>query len=173
MKTIQELQNLLAESSIFRQNLYSHHWNIRGDKFYPLHGIIEELYDSVGTDIDTFAERILALGGVPEHNFSVYLTMSGIKESEMLTECKAIETNILESLTKSKIRLYIAIKAAEEENDQGSIDLFGSKIRCTEKQIWLWSAQSGKQVGMKATQTKPKTTETSEPPEPGKNRVKL
>lgn len=170
MKTVKEFQNLLAESSVFRQNLYSHHWNIRGDKFYPLHGVIEELYDTVGDDIDLFAERVLALGGVPEHKFSIYLTNSEIKESPTLTECKEIEADILDCLIKTKVRLYIAIDAATQENDQGSIDLLGAKIKCTEKQIWLWSAQSGKQVGMKATETKPKATEPSEKKD---NRVKL
>ena len=146
-KTIEKLQLLLAESSVFRQNLYSHHWNILGPKFFFMHTQLGEMYDGVGEDIDMYAERILALGGTPEHKFSEYLKVSAIEESPILVECGQIEADTLDSLKKTHVRLYECIRAAEEEDDQGTIDMIGSKIACIEKTIWMWSAQQSIKVG--------------------------
>lgn len=39
-----ELNELLANFSVFYQNVRGFHWNIRGEKFFELHAKFEELY---------------------------------------------------------------------------------------------------------------------------------
>ena len=54
-----QLNVLLANYSIFYQNTRGYHWNIKGEKFFELHGKFEELYNDLLLKIDEVAERIL------------------------------------------------------------------------------------------------------------------
>lgn len=40
----EKLNELLADYSIFYQNIRGYHWNITGDKFFELHVKFQELY---------------------------------------------------------------------------------------------------------------------------------
>lgn len=56
-------------------------WNVKGMKFFELHLKFEELYDDVLIKIDKVAERILTLGGIPEHRYSTYIQVLDLVES--------------------------------------------------------------------------------------------
>ena len=47
-----KLNELLADYSIFYQNIRGYHWNIKGDKFFELHGKFQELYENLFIKID-------------------------------------------------------------------------------------------------------------------------
>ena len=79
-KTVNGLQELLANLQVYYSNLRGFHWNVKGIEFYGLHAKLEEFYDDTAEKVDEVAERILMLGGVPAHNFSEYLKTSTIKE---------------------------------------------------------------------------------------------
>src|SRR5690606_7213567 len=81
-----ELNLLLAEYSIFYQNVRGYHWNIRGEKFFELHLKFEELYTDLHIKIDEIAERILTLGSTPEQRYSVYFKTAKIKEVECISD---------------------------------------------------------------------------------------
>jgi starvation-inducible DNA-binding protein len=68
----EKLNELLANYSIFYQNVRGYHWNIKGEKFFELHVKFEELYTDLQLKIDEIAERILTLGDSPAHNYSAY-----------------------------------------------------------------------------------------------------
>ena len=46
-KLADKLSLLLANYSVFYQNMRSYHWNIKGDKFFELHLKFEELYNDL------------------------------------------------------------------------------------------------------------------------------
>ena len=140
METARQFNFLLAEMSVFRQNVYSHHWNMMGFNFFSWHGTLGDFYGCLGADIDTVAERILALGGTPEHRFSRYLLTSGIAESEVLTSEIPIAEDMISSLTKTIGRMYLVRDAAVTENDEGTVDMIGGMIAAVQKNLWFWSA---------------------------------
>ena len=55
---VNELNELLANYSVFYQNVRGFHWNIRGERFFELHVKFEELYNDLFLKIDEIAERI-------------------------------------------------------------------------------------------------------------------
>ena len=57
-KLAEKLNELLADYSIFYQNIRGYHWNIKGDKFFELHDKFQELYEDLFVKIDEVAERI-------------------------------------------------------------------------------------------------------------------
>ena len=139
-KLIIELNYLLANYSIFYQNIRGFHWKITGNDFFELHDKFEELYNDLFVKIDDVAERILTIGGKPEHNFTEYLKQSEIKEfSTGFTGNEAMQ-EILNSfkILLSKQRNILDI--ASEISDEGSSALMSDYIREQEKLVWMYSS---------------------------------
>lgn len=134
------LNDLLANYSIFYQNLRGYHWNIKGNKFFELHLKFEELYNDLVLKIDEIAERILTLGFAPNHKYSDYRKMSIITEkSEVSDGTKAVK-DILDSF-KTIITLQRENKSvADKAGDEGTAALMSDYIRAQEKLVWMYSA---------------------------------
>ena len=135
-----ELNDLLANYSVFYQNVRGLHWNIKGNKFFELHIKFEELYNNLILKIDEIAERILTLGSLPNHQFSNYLSASTIKElNETTKDIIAIESIVSSFTTLINIQRTI-LKLAQEIEDEGTASLMSDNIREQEKLIWMYSA---------------------------------
>ncbi len=134
------LNDLLANYSIFYQNVRGYHWSIKGNKFFELHLKFEELYNDLVVKIDEVAERILTLGHAPNHKYSDYKKISEITEkSEVADGTKAVK-DILDSF-KTIITLQRQYKnVADEAGDEGTSALMSDYIRAQEKLVWMYSA---------------------------------
>ncbi|NGP88791.1 Dps family protein [Fodinibius halophilus] len=136
----EKLNALLANYSIFYQNTRGYHWNIKGDTFFELHQKFEELYNDLFIKIDDVAERILTLGGTPNHNYSAYITQSVIKESKQVTDGKEAVREILNAY-KSIIKLQREIlELSDELGDEGTNALMSDYISEQEKKVWMYSS---------------------------------
>ncbi len=135
-----ELNELLSNYSIFYQNVRGFHWKIKGSNFFELHLKFEELYNDLFIKIDDVAERILTLGGKPEHNFSKYVKQSEIKEFSLDFNGTDAINEIVSSfkllLTKQRSLLVLAAAA----NDEGTTALMSDYIREQEKLVWMYSS---------------------------------
>ncbi len=139
-KTVNGLQELLANLHVYYTNLRGFHWNVKGIEFYGLHAKLEEFYDDTAEKVDEVAERILMLGGVPAHNFSEYLKTSTIKETAVVSTTKEIVQNVLDSL-KVLIGLERGIlEAASDSNDEVTVSLLGDFLAGQEKNVWMLTA---------------------------------
>ena len=138
-----KLNELLANYSVFYQNTRGAHWNIKGEQFFTLHPKFEELYNNLVLKIDAIAERILTLGATPNHNFSAYLQLSTIKESNDVEDAEACINNILDSF-KIVITLQREIlEIASEAGDEGTNSQMSDYITEQEKEVWMYSAYLG------------------------------
>jgi starvation-inducible DNA-binding protein len=134
------LNDLLANYSLFYQNVRGYHWNIRGDKFFELHVKFEELYDDLFLKIDEVAERILTLGYTPEHKFTGYEQISQIPESNEGTDgYKAIQ-EVLEAFKTLLIKQRRLLVLSAEIDDEGTNAQMSDYIREQEKLVWMYSA---------------------------------
>ncbi|WP_424493706.1 Dps family protein [Salinimicrobium sp. GXAS 041] len=139
-KTVEQLNVLLADYHLYYQKLRNFHWNIIGQNFFDLHEKFEELYDDAKLKVDEIAERILTLRFQPTSNYSDYLKKSNLKEassdledSEMVKILLDDHGTILRQMTK-------VVETAEENGDEGTIDLIGGYIRELEKTSWMLDA---------------------------------
>lgn len=138
------LNDLLADYSIFYQNVRGYHWNIRGDKFFELHLKFEELYNDLFIKIDEVAERILTLGHTPAHKFTDYMEGSAIPESnEVSNGTKAIE-EILAAFKNLLTKQRHILDVSGEINDEGTNAQMSDYIREQEKLVWMYSAYLNK-----------------------------
>jgi DNA-binding ferritin-like protein (oxidative damage protectant) len=139
-KLAKKLNVLLANYSLFYQNMRGFHWNIKGDKFFELHVKFEELYNDLLLKVDEVAERILTLGAEPEHNYSQYNKISSITESAKVTDgTKAVEQILASFKTVISLQREI-LELAADAGDEGTNALMSDYIRIQEKQVWMYSA---------------------------------
>lgn len=135
-----QLGDLLSNYSVFYQNVRGYHWNIKGSDFFELHVKFEELYNDLVLKIDEIAERILTLGGAPNHCFSDYIQQSEIEESRQVTNGKIGVEEILVSVKILLLKQRNILNIASEGDDEGTSAMMSDYIREQEKLIWMYSA---------------------------------
>lgn len=135
-----KLNELLADYSIFYQNVRGYHWNIKGDKFFELHDKFQELYEDLFIKIDEVAERIRTLGHTPNHKFSVYQKEAKIKESSEVSDGEKDVKDILDSFSTIITLQREVLELSADTNDEGTNALMSDYIREQEKSVWMYSA---------------------------------
>jgi starvation-inducible DNA-binding protein len=62
--SVENLNQLLADTMTLRDLYKKHHWQVAGPTFYQLHLLFDKHYDEQNELVDKIAERIQQLGGV-------------------------------------------------------------------------------------------------------------
>jgi starvation-inducible DNA-binding protein len=143
-KTVEALQQLLADYQVFYTNLRGFHWNVKGNNFFVLHEQFEDLYNNAAEKVDEIAERILMLNGVPTHNFSEYLKVSTVKESGYVTDGDAGLRHVLETYGHFTTSERTILKLASEAGDESTVAMMSDYIREQEKMVWMLVSYSSK-----------------------------
>src|SRR6202163_4310471 len=63
-KSIENLNQVLADTITLRDLYKKHHWQVAGPTFYQLHLLFDKHYEEQNELVDTIAERIQMLGGI-------------------------------------------------------------------------------------------------------------
>src|SRR5260370_24854881 len=63
-ESVENLNQLLADTITLRDMYKKHHWQVAGPTFYQLHLLYDQHYDEQNELVDKIAERIQLLGGV-------------------------------------------------------------------------------------------------------------
>jgi starvation-inducible DNA-binding protein len=137
------LQNLLANYHMSYLNTHGFHWNVKGEIFFNLHQVLNDLYDELLVKVDEVAERLLSLGFTPIHTAVDFQEYSSIKPQQNLSDPQKIATAVLQDLevilgSQRKVR-----EIADEAGDYGTVNQMEDYIQQTEKHIWMWSAFLG------------------------------
>ena len=140
---VAELNELLANYSLFYQNVRGFHWNIKGDAFFELHVKFEELYNDLHLKIDEIAERVLTLGGTPYHTYKIYLETSTVKPAQNVKEGRRAVQLILSAFATIILQQREILELASKANDEGTNALMSDYIRQQEKLVWMYSAYLG------------------------------
>lgn len=143
-KLADKLNVLLANYSVFYQNTRGYHWNIKGDTFFELHVKFEELYNDLIVKIDEVAERILTLGYTPEHQYSEYVKVSEVSESDKVSDGKKAVSNILDSFQVTLKLQREILDLSDEADDEGTNALMSDYIREQEKLVWMYASYVNK-----------------------------
>lgn len=139
-----KLTILLANYSIFYQNVRGYHWNLKGEKFFELHIKFEQLYEHLYLKIDEIAERVVTLGHLANHNFSSYGIESKIKEQTQVNDGIKAAHDVYNSL-KTILNLEREIFSfANKMQDEGTSNLMSDFIKNHEKLVWMYAAFLGK-----------------------------
>lgn len=135
-----QLNDLLANYSVFYQNTRGYHWHIKGDKFFELHMKFEELYNDLFVKIDEIAERILTLGHSPNYKSSEYLSQAVIKEATSVENGNDCVQQILDTFQVLITKQRSILSLAGDMDDEGTNAQMSDYIREQEKLVWMYTA---------------------------------
>lgn len=138
-ESVENLNQLLADTITLRDLYKKHHWQVAGPTFYQLHLLFDKHYDEQNELVDAIAERIQLLGGV-----SVAMAHDVAEHTLIPRPPKGREEaplQISRLLHAHEIVLKEAramARRAAEAGDDGTNDLVVSDvIRRNELQVWF------------------------------------
>ena len=142
----QDLNRLLANFQTYYQNLRGIHWNIKGKRFFDLHIKFEELYTDANIKVDLIAERILTLGGVPEHTFKDYVEHSKVPVGKNVTRDEEAIRLIVDSLSELLLIERRILEASDAASDEGTNSMMSDFISEQEKTVWMMKAWLAEEI---------------------------
>lgn len=139
-REVEQLQILLANYQVYYQNLRNFHWNVGGKEFFELHAKFEELYVDASDKVDEVAERILTLEGHPLGSFSDYVAISSIQEANSNCTGTDMVKEIIQSHNILIEKVKEVIVEANENGDEGTLDILPTYVSYFEKLNWMFKA---------------------------------
>jgi starvation-inducible DNA-binding protein len=138
-ESVDNLNQLLADTMTLRDLYKKHHWQVAGPTFYQLHLLFDKHYDEQNDVVDAVAERIQLLGGV-----SVAMA-NDVAETTLIPRApkgrEEVPAQVSRLLHAHEIVLKEAramARRAAEARDDGTNDLIVSEvIRRNELQVWF------------------------------------
>jgi starvation-inducible DNA-binding protein len=138
-ESVENLNQLLADSITLRDLYKKHHWQVSGPTFYQLHLLFDKHYAEQATLIDAIAERIQLLGGI-----SIAMA-ADVAETTLIPRPpkgrEEVPVQISRLLHAHEIILKEAramARLAAQRDDDGTNDLIVSEvIRTNELQVWF------------------------------------
>jgi starvation-inducible DNA-binding protein len=138
-ESVENLNQLLADTITLRDLYKKHHWQLAGPTFYQLHLLFDKHYDEQNELVDRIAERIQVLGGVsiamaPDVAEMTLIPRPPKGREEVPVQISRLlhahEIVLKESRTMARL--------AAKSGDDGSNDLIVSEvIRRNELQAWF------------------------------------
>jgi starvation-inducible DNA-binding protein len=138
-ESVDNLNQLLADTMTLRDLYKKHHWQAAGPTFYQLHLLFDKHYDEQNELVDAIAERIQLLGGVS-------LAMApDVAEATLIPRAPKGREEAPMQISRLLHAHEIVIKEARamarratEGGDDGTNDLIVSDIiRRNELQVWF------------------------------------
>jgi starvation-inducible DNA-binding protein len=138
-ESVENLNQLLADTLTLRDMYKKHHWQVSGPTFYQLHLLFDKHYAEQAKLVDSIAERIQLLGGV-----SIAMA-ADVAETTMIPRPpkgrEQVPVQISRLLHAHEIILKQAramARLAGEHGDDGTNDLLISEVvRTNELQVWF------------------------------------
>jgi starvation-inducible DNA-binding protein len=139
------LIGLLNESLASLFDLYSQtkqaHWNVKGEEFYQLHELFDEIAGELLEFTDEIAERAVTLGGTALGTVRMSAEGSTLPEYPLdAVEGKRHVTLLVERFGTFANHLRKAIDRADELGDKSTSDLYTEVSRTVDKRLWFLEA---------------------------------
>ncbi len=138
-ESVNNLNQLLADTITLRDLYKKHHWQVSGPTFYQLHLLFDKHFGEQNELVDLIAERIMMLGGVSVAMSADVAEMTLIPRPPKGRE--EVPVQISRLLHAHEIVLKEArtmARQATQEGDDGTNDLLvSSVIRTNEMQVWF------------------------------------
>ena len=137
--SVENLNQLLADTITLRDMYKKHHWQVAGHTFYQLHLLFDKHHGEQDELVDSIAERIQLLGGI-----SIAMAHD-VAETTLIPrpprgreEAPVQISRLLEAHELILKEAHTMAKQASDAGDDGTNDLVVSEvIRTNELQVWF------------------------------------
>jgi starvation-inducible DNA-binding protein len=138
-ESVDNLNQLLADTITLRDMYKKHHWQVTGPTFYQLHLLFDKHSAEQSKLVDVIAERIQVLGGVSVAMAADVAETTAIPRAPKGREQVPVQISRLLHAHEIVLREARAMaRIAAEHDDQGTNDLLVSDvIRTNELQVWF------------------------------------
>src|SRR5216683_3188673 len=138
-ESVENLNQLLADTITLRDLYKKHHWQVAGPTFYQLHLLFDKHYGEQNDLLDAIAERIQLLGGVSIAMAHDVAEMSLVPRAPKGREEVPVQISRLLHAHEIVLKEARAMaRRAAEAGDDGTNDLIVSDvIRRNELQVWF------------------------------------
>ena len=137
--SVNNLNQLLADTMTLRDLYKKHHWQVAGHTFYPLHLLFDKHFGEQSELVDAIAERIQLLGGIsiamaPDVAETTIIPRPPRGREEVPVQL----SRILEAHEMILQEVRAMARQAGEAGDDGTNDLLVSQVlRTNELQTWF------------------------------------
>src|SRR5437879_13268921 len=137
--SVDNLNQLLADTMTLRDLYKKHHWQVSGPTFYQLHLLFDKHFNEQSQLVDAIAERIQSLGGVSIAMAYDVAEMTLIPRPPRDRDAVAVQSARLLHAREIVLKETRAMaRQAAEAGDDGTNDLLVSDvIRTNELQVWF------------------------------------
>jgi starvation-inducible DNA-binding protein len=139
--SVENLNQLLADTICLRDMYKKHHWQVVGSTFYQLHLLYDKHHKEQSELVDLLAERIQTLGGISiamAHDVAETINIPQLPRGR-----QDVPVQLARLLHAHEVILFEArtmARQAAELGDDGTNDLIVSDvIRTNELQVWFIS----------------------------------
>ncbi|MDD3183257.1 MAG: DNA starvation/stationary phase protection protein [Alphaproteobacteria bacterium] len=138
MAMAKQLALVLSDTYVLAVKTHGYHWNVMGPQFASLHAFFGQQYDALIKAADEIAERIRALGIMPDGSMDSFLQNTVIPEAgtKMVT-ANAMLKDLLDSHQLVHDRLADAEELADAIDDVVSQDLMVGRMAAHDKDMWM------------------------------------
>jgi starvation-inducible DNA-binding protein len=117
------------------------HWNVKGNDFWQLHKLFDEISEEVGEWVDQLAERVTALGGYATGTVRMAAASSTLPEfpTDVTSGMEHVRV-VADRLGAFSNSCREAIDKTDEIGDANTADLFTELSRCADKYLYFLEA---------------------------------
>jgi starvation-inducible DNA-binding protein len=137
--SVDNLNQLLADTMTLRDLYKKHHWQVTGHTFYQLHLLFDKHFSEQAALVDSVAERIQVLGGISLAMAPDIAETTIIPRPPRGREEPPVQISRLLEAHEILLKEARAMaRLADEAGDDGTNDLLVSDvIRTNELQVWF------------------------------------
>lgn len=137
MKLQNKLNEAVGNLILFYVKLHNYHWFVKGNQFYRLHNLFEQMYDEITETYDVIAERMLMLNMKPIATLKDSLAVATLKEATGNETTKEMIQQVLNDYKQLDASFKELLVLAEEANDDVTQDIMTSNRAVFQKHIWM------------------------------------
>ena len=123
MKLEKLMNEQVANLIVFYVKLHNYHWFVKGNQFYRLHELLDDMYVEITNVYDEVAERMLMLEMKPVATIKESLALATIKEATGKETTVEMVENVLSDYRYLDERFKAVLDAAEAIEDDVTADL--------------------------------------------------
>jgi starvation-inducible DNA-binding protein len=138
-ESVENLNQILADTMTLRDMYKKHHWQVAGHTFYQLHLLFDKHYEEQSELVDLIAERIQLLGGISvamAHEVAEHTRIPRVPAGREEVPVQISRLLKAHQIVLDEVRS--AAREAAQSGDDGTNDLLISDVmRRNELQVWF------------------------------------
>lgn len=139
-RVCQSLSAVLADTYVLMLKTQNVHWNVEGRSFLSIHLLSEEQYNELFAAIDELAERIRALGGTTPGTMKAFMDLTRLSEGRGGNTLEEMAQELYDANTQMARLLRREIEIVDDEDEEGTEDIYIARLQVHEKAAWMWGA---------------------------------